>query len=94
MTEETQWQDTEEIVFRNLLERLSKLDSQISDLSKQLISINASTKPQNASLEREERIAEIEVKIKKLWDMLTEETPRGRPKLSAHGKIWKERLGR
>ena len=38
--------------------------------------------PQN----HEERIAELEIKIAKLWSMLTEVSPTGREKLSKFGR--------
>ena len=41
-----------------------------------------------------DRLAELEIKMAKLWDLLTEKTPTGREKVSKFGKGFKERFKR
>ena len=43
-------------------------------------------KPDYLSAEEKERITDLEVKMKKLWDLLTEKTPAGKDKLTKFGK--------
>lgn len=44
----------------------------------------------NVPREHSERLAELEVKMLKLWGLLTEETPQGKTKLSKEGKTYRE----
>jgi len=41
-----------------------------------------------AKLNELERIAELEIKVSKLWGMLVSYTPKGNEKLSKHGKAF------
>lgn len=86
--EEELWQNPDEIVFNGMRKELSKLGSQVSDLSTQLSSIKDSMKSQDGRSDMPERLADCEVKLKKLWDLLTEKTPRGQDKLNKYGKMF------
>lgn len=52
----------------------------------QKIEMLINNKPQYLSAEEKERIADLEVKLKKLWELLTEKTPNNKDKLSRVGR--------
>ena len=93
MREEEEWQDINDVVLTGMQRELRSVTLQISDLNSRLLSISKSleNKP-DIKAETAERLADVEIRIKKLWEMITEETPRGRPKLNQFGKSMRERM--
>lgn len=65
-------------------------------LTKSLDEVNNTLKtPKETNIPKEhsERLAELEVKMLKLWGLLTEETAQGKTKLSKQGKTYRDWLG-
>lgn len=73
--------------INNLTDEVVKLQAIIDTVK---IAIENS---KNVPREHSERLAELEVKMLKLWALLTEETPQGKTKLTKQGKTYKDWLG-
>lgn len=73
--------------INNLTEEVVKLQAIIDTVK------TAIENSKNVPREHSERLAELEVKMLKLWALLTEETPQGKTKLTKQGKTYKDWLG-
>jgi len=74
-----------EILKTNTDSELHMLSERI-EATRQLIHFKVDNMPSNAQYA--ERLAEVEVKLAKLYNILLEETPTGRTKLSKFGKTF------
>lgn len=70
----------------------AKLDAIVASI-KEINTTLEKPKESNIPKEHSERLAELEVKMLKLWGLLTEETPQGKTKLSKQGRSYKDWLG-
>jgi hypothetical protein len=71
--------------------RSDQQEERIMELEKQLKALQ-SPPPATPTPKDSERLAEVEVKIAKLWNLLREETNLGKDKLTKHGRIFKEKI--
>ncbi len=65
---------------------LIRLREYVDSLTIQILQLQQK-KPENTQ-ELANRIADLEVKMSKLWSLLTEQTPQNKDKLSKYGKMF------
>lgn len=72
------WETKNQKIMEDMHERIIELDLKYQKLLE--------TKPDYLSAEEKSRLADLEVKMAKLWSMLVETTPAGKEKLSKFGR--------
>ena len=89
------WTIKKELDMRiKVLEQLQELHNEEIKKTISKIDIILATKPDYLSIEEKTRLADLEIKMTKLWSILLEQTPTGKDKLSKVGRTFQERFGR
>lgn len=78
--------------IKELEELRSSQDEQLYDLRKEIEKISQEKESKPLSKDNHERLAELEVKVAKLWGLLTEKDLRGKEKLSRMGRMFGGKL--
>lgn len=71
----------------------ARYDATISHLNVKIAELEARLNKDINPKDTQERLAELEVKMTKLWTLLTTTTPNGQDKLSKYGKMFGGKAG-
>lgn len=70
-----------------------RYDALMANMSVKLAELEERLKKDQNPKDTQERLAELEVKMNKLWTLLTTTTPNGQDKLSKYGKMFGGKSG-
>jgi hypothetical protein len=79
------WETKNEITIQELEKSILEHKNRMQEIT-QKIDLLIATKPDHLTVEEKARIADLEVKMAKLWSLLVEQTPLGKDKLSKFGR--------
>lgn len=69
-------------------EHWERYDSLMMNMNAKIAELEERLKRDNNPKDTQERLAELEVKMSKLWALLTTTTPNGQDKLNKYGKLF------
>jgi len=73
-------------------QEVEKLKAELEKVTRDYALLLEKQKAENKEVSFIERVADLEIKMAKLWSLLSEETPRGKTKLTKFGKVAGEKF--